>query len=397
MSHWLDQLQNDLAQREAACLRRVLRPVDQCDRIVQRGGRPLINLASNDYLALSSHPQLIAAVVEAAQKYGVGSGASRLVTGDLHRHHQLEQRFALFKHAEAALVLPTGYAANLAALTALAGEDDAIFLDKLNHASLIDAARASGATVRVFPHQNLDKLQRLLARHDDARRRFIVTDAVFSMDGDCANLPALCELRDRFDAILVVDEAHATGVLGSHGSGLAEHQGVSGAIDVTISTAGKALGSLGGIVTAKAVVIDTLINRARTFIYTTAPPPAQAAAIEAALKVLEAEPQRRLRLADLSQRLRLRLIEKGWPVREDPTPIVPIMLQTSEAAVAKSQQLEVEGFLVPAMRPPTVPRGTARLRVSLRSDLQDEDIDRLVQVIGSPSDKRPQVSKLKQF
>lgn len=385
MRRWLQQLQSELAQREALSLRRRLRAVDRCARIVQRDGRPLINLASNDYLALAMHPHICQAVIEAAKRYGVGAGASRLVTGDLHLHHQLEQRFAVFKHAEAALITPTGYMANLAALTALAGPDDVVLLDKLNHASLIDAARASGATVRIYPHRNLDKLHRLLQRSSGARRRLIVTDAVFSMDGDCADLPALCDLRDQYDAILVVDEAHATGVLGDGGAGLAERQHVAGHIDVTISTAGKALGSLGGIVTASAIVIDTLINRARTFIYTTAPPATQIAAINAALDVIEREPQRRLRLADLSQRLRARLQQQGWPLADDPSPILPLIVGDPAAAMKLSDRLETEGFLVPAIRPPTVPADSARLRVSLRADLLDEDVDRLVAAVGPPS------------
>ncbi|QNN21316.1 8-amino-7-oxononanoate synthase [Planctomycetales bacterium ZRK34] len=386
MRRWLQQLQHELTHRQSLSLRRQLRAVDQCARIVQLDGRPLINLASNDYLALAGHPHIRQAVVEAIKRFGVGAGASRLVTGDLHVHRQLEERFAVFKHAEAALLTPTGYMANLAVLSALAGPDDVVLMDKLNHASLIDAARASGATVRIYPHRNLDKLHRLLQRTADARRRLIVTDAVFSMDGDCADLPALCELRDQFDAILIVDEAHATGVLGESGAGLAERQGVAGHIDVTISTAGKALGSLGGIVTAPQLAIDTLINQARTFIYTTAPPVTQVAAVNAALDVIEREPDRRLRLADLSQRLRSRLQQRGWPVADDPTPIVPLIVRDPAAALKMAERLEAEGFLIPAIRPPTVPPDSARLRVSLRADLLDDDIDRLIAAVGAPSD-----------
>ncbi|MDH3584368.1 MAG: aminotransferase class I/II-fold pyridoxal phosphate-dependent enzyme, partial [Phycisphaerae bacterium] len=211
MSSWLKQLRADLDRRGREDMLRRLRATDACRRQVQREGRSLVNFAGNDYLALAGHPKLADAVAAAARAYGVGSGASRLVSGDLELHGRLEERLARFKHAEAALLFPTGYQANLGALTALAVEGDLICLDKLNHASLIDAARASGATVRVYPHGNLAKLQRLLEGGADARRRFIVTDAVFSMDGDCADLPGLCDLRDRFEAVLVVDEAHATG------------------------------------------------------------------------------------------------------------------------------------------------------------------------------------------
>lgn len=368
----------------------MLRPLDRCARLVQRsasggisgGGCVLINLAGNDYLGLASHPKLIKAVCDAAQQLGIGSGASRLVTGHLEIHQRVEQRFAAFKHAEAALLLPTGYMANLATLTGLVGQGDLIALDKLNHASLIDAGHATGATVRVYPHRNIDKLHRLLERHSDARRKLIVTDSVFSMDGDCADLPALCELRDRHGAILIVDEAHGTGVLGETGSGLAEQQGVAGDIDVTISTASKALGSLGGIVTGPQEVIETLINSARSFIYTTAVPPTTAAAIDAALDVVRDEPQRRLRLRTLSDRLRSGLRQRRWDVADDPTPIVPLVIGEAAAALALSTRLEEAGFLIPAIRPPTVAPGTSRLRITLRCDLTDEDIERLIETIG---------------
>lgn len=383
MTHWLEQLRRDLDDRHRRHLLRQRRPVDRSTRLVRRDGRELINLAGNDYLALAGHPHLAEATAGSARSLGVGAGASRLVTGDLEIHRALEQRFAAFKHAEAALLCPTGFTANLAALTALAGEDDLILLDKLNHASLIDAARATAATVRVYPHGHHDKLRRLLDRHADARRRFIVTDAVFSMDGDCADLPTLCELRDRYEAVLMVDEAHGTGVLGETGAGLAEQQGVAEAVDVTVSTASKALGSLGGIVTAPAVVIETLVNAARSFIYTTAVPPTQAAAIDAALDVVRDEPDRRHRLAELSRSLRHGLRERGWPVPDDPTPIIPIIVGEEAEALERSANLEAAGFLIPAIRPPTVPPGTARLRLSLRCDLLEEDLERLLDALGS--------------
>jgi 8-amino-7-oxononanoate synthase len=384
LTHWLHQLREELTRRESAHLLRQLRPLDRCARVVHRHGRSLLNLAGNDYLALATHPHLIEAAAEAARRFGAGAGASRLVTGSLDVHHLLEQRLAEFKHAEAALLLPTGYMANLAVLTSLAAPGDLVCIDKLNHASLIDAAQFSGADVRVFPHRQLDKLKRLLER-STARRRLIVTDSVFSMDGDCADLPALCELRDRYEAVLIVDEAHGTGVLGTTGSGLAEEQGVSGAIDVTISTASKALGSLGGIVTARQVVIDTLINSARPFVYTTATTPIQAACISAALDVVRDEPERRVRLRMLASNLRRMLRESGWGVAEDITPIVPVIVGESSAALAMSQRLEDAGFLIPAIRPPTVAPGSARLRITLRCDLLDEDLERLVAALGKPA------------
>ncbi len=386
MSHWLDQLRDEFALRDQVHLARRLVPVDRCARLVQRRGRTLINLAGNDYLALATHPHLAHAVADAAARLGTGAGASRLVTGHLAAHHQFESRFAAFKHAQAALLLPTGYMANLAVLTALAAPGDLICLDKLNHASLIDAAQASGAEVRVYPHLNLDKLARLLERSRAAgsRRRFIVTDSVFSMDGDTADLPALCDLRDEYDAILIIDEAHATGVLGPTGAGLAEEQGVAHKIDITVSTASKALGSLGGLVTAPQIVIDTLVNHARSFIYTTAVPPTQIAAIDAALDVLTAEPERRVRLRILSSSLRTQLQQKGWQVPDGATPIIPLIVGDPASALRLADRLEDAGFLIPAIRPPTVAPGSARLRITLRCDLLDEDLARLVETLGSP-------------
>ncbi|MFW6060332.1 MAG: aminotransferase class I/II-fold pyridoxal phosphate-dependent enzyme, partial [Phycisphaeraceae bacterium] len=312
---------------------------------------------------------------------------------------------ATFKHAPAALLLPTGYMANLAVLTALAGPGDLVCLDKLNHASLIDAARATGATVRTFPHLHYARLERLLARCDEATRlaaspprpprRFIVTDTIFSMDGDAADLPALCDLADQYDATLIVDEAHATGVLGDTGAGLCEAQHVTHRVPIVVSTASKALGSLGGIVTASQPVIDTLINRARPLIYTTAVPPAQAAAIGAALEVIRDEPWRRQRLAQMSQQLRTDLLNDGWTLsptdsaitednrqsaignRQSPAPIIPLIVQTPERALHLADHLQRAGFLAVAIRPPTVPPNTARVRLSLRADLTDDDLAQL--------------------
>lgn len=388
---WLDQLAIQLRQLDADCLRRGLRAVNTLDggRLVAVDGRSLLNLAGNDYLALAAHPRIVDAVINAARSHGFGSGASRLVTGHRPMHEQVEQRFARFKHAQAALLCPTGYMANLAALTTLAdSRDDVVLLDKLNHASLIDAARASPATVRVYPHRNLDRLQRLLTRCADARRRVIVTDAVFSMDGDAADLPALCELAARCDAILMVDEAHGTGVLGPSGAGLAEAQGVADRVDVAVSTASKALGGLGGIITAHRVVIDAVVNKARSFIYTTAVPVVQAAALDAALDILEAEPHRRHRLAELSSRLRGALRRQGWPLpsparadETDITPIFPLIVGSAEAALALADHLRRHGIHAPAIRPPTVAPGSARVRVTLRADLRDDDLDRLIDAL----------------
>jgi 8-amino-7-oxononanoate synthase len=356
-------------------------------------GRQRLNLASNDYLGLSRHPRLIAAAVDATQRFGVGAGASRLVSGTSPLHEEVERRFADFKHAEACLLLPTGYAANLAVLTTLAGPGDRVVLDKLVHASLIDAARASGAEVRTFTHLNLERAERLLSK-PCAGRRLLVTDSVFSMDGDAAELPALCDLADRTDAVLVVDEAHGTGVFGEAGGGLAEAQGVaervyrSGAGGVVVSTASKALGSLGGLITASRSVIDLLTSKARPFIYSTAVPPAQAAAIGAAIGVVRDEPQRRERLQTLSIKARETLHERGWPnvLHHDPataSPIIPLIVGEASAALVLSKHLEWHGVFAPAIRPPTVAPGSARVRLSLTAELVDDELEHVLDAIGT--------------
>lgn len=388
-------LSTDLAQRDQQAMRRRLLPVDQPGKFVtyadeHRAGA-LLNLAGNDYLGLANHPQLRDAAVKAVNALGSGAAASRLVVGTTVLHDRIEQQLADFKHAEAALLTPTGYMANLAVLTTLAGPGDLVCLDKLNHASLIDAARASGATLRTYPHLGYDKLRRLLSRFTDEHptphasdtsrppTAFIVTDAVFSMDGDVTNLPTLCILAKEFNAVLVVDEAHGTGVLGDDGSGLAQAQGVAGQIDVTVSTASKALGHLGGVITANQLVIDTLVNNARSFIYTTGIPPAQAATIGAAIDVVRDEPQRRERLAALSQRAFETFRQQGWPLEDRAihTPIFPLIVGEPQAAVEAQARLEKQGILAVAIRPPTVPPGSARLRLSLRADLTDDEMQKI--------------------
>lgn len=389
---WLKTWSDRLQQRETEHLRRELIArsadgpwlVEPADPNVR-----WLNLASNDYLALSQHPAIRQAAIDAIRQHGLGSGASRLVVGHTPLHQEVEQAFAKLKHAQASLLFPTGYMANHAVLTALAGPGDLICLDKLNHASLIDAAYASGASVRTFPHGQYEKADRLLAEHrqtqGDRQRRFLVSDSVFSMDGDVANLPQLADIAQKQQALMVIDEAHGTGVLGQDGSGLAEAQGVADRIDITISTASKALGGLGGIVTAHRIVIDMLLNFGRSFIYTTAIPAAQAAAIGQAVRLIQDEPWRREKVMTMSRQLRSALMDMNWPwpagiVPDAPivTPITPLLAGSAESALALSRYLKQAGFVAPAIRPPTVPSQTARVRLSLRADLPDGTIDRLI-------------------
>ena len=399
MKPWLERLRKDLTDLRAQGLFRQRRCVDRPGRRVCIDGQSLINLASNDYLALATDPRLVQAAVTAIEAYGTGSGASALVSGHLTIHRRVERRFAQFKGAQAALLCPTGYMANLAVMTALAGPGDLICLDKLVHASLHDAARASGAEVRVFPHRQTHKLCRLLERSrakggiagraGSTGTRFIVTDSVFSMDGDLADLPTLCDVAQSYDAIFMVDEAHATGVLGPTGAGLVEAQGVADRVDVVVSTAGKALGGAGAVITSCPEIIETIVNRARSYIYTTACPAATAATIDAALDVVRDEPWRRADLACLAMGLRRELRSAGW-LTDDlasessvaQTPIVPVIVGQAETAMALSAHLKQAGFFAPAMRPPTVARGTSRIRLSLRADLRHEDLDRLVAALA---------------
>lgn len=374
-----------MQQRDAERMRRRLTPVDQAGLLVRRehGDETLLNLASNDYLGLAAHPHLRQAAAAAAQNLGTGSTASRLVVGHTQQHADLEQRFAKFKHAEAALVLPTGYMANLAVLTALTQPGDLILLDKLTHASLIDAARASQADVRTYAHLNHERLEQLLQRfreqtasQDPQPMVMVVTDSVFSMDGDVADLTRIVELAERYDAMIVVDEAHGTGVLGDEGEGLCQAQGVADRIDVVISTASKALGSLGGIITASQFIIDTLVNHARSLIYTTAVPPPQLASIDAALDVIRDEPDRRERLRELSQRAYDHFVAAGWalPVRTIHTPIFPLIVGDARDTLDAAAYLQTHGILAVAIRPPTVAPGTSRIRISLRADMSDEQL-----------------------
>jgi 8-amino-7-oxononanoate synthase len=408
---WPSQLEDALARQYDQRLLRQLNEVTAQGRLLNRGDRTTINFAGNDYLALSQHPHLRQAASRAIESYGTGAGASRLISGQSPIHHHLEKRFAKFKHAEAALAFPTGYMANLALLSTLASPGDLICVDKLCHASLIDASKASGAQLRAYPHRNYRaKLERLLNQHqsqqtdsvaqaeppdhtdqpnqsDRAARRFIVTDSIFSMDGDAADLVLLCDLADQYDAMLIVDEAHATGVLGQTGAGLCELQDVGHRVDVVVSTASKALGGLGGIVSGKKTLIDTLINFARPFIYTTAMPAAQAAAINAALDIVRDEPHRRARLTELSVQLRTRVEKMGLQTPPMPilgpmkgpiqTPIVPIIVGAAQAALDLSAYLEDRGIFATAIRPPTVAPDASRVRLTLRADMLDQDLDQL--------------------
>ncbi len=345
-----------------------------------RNDRALINLGSNDYLNLAGDPRIVAAARGSLAK-GWGSGASALVSGWSLEHETLANEIAAFEETEAAVLYPTGYAANVGAITALVGRGDVIYSDALNHASLIDGARLSGATVRKYAHGDASVLEHKIRsdkKSGEYRRGLIVTDGVFSMDGNLAPLERIVELAEEHELMLLVDEAHGTGVIGENGRGAAEYLGVSERIPIKVGTLSKALGSVGGFVAGSRTLIDWLINHSRPLVFSTAAPAATAAAASAALRVVIGEPERRAQLASLANRMRVRFEEIGVAVSEGITPIIPVVLGDPDVTMRIAESLTKAGFYVPAIRPPTVPDGTSRLRISVSSGLDAETIDRFI-------------------
>jgi len=357
----------ELERRRAAGLLRRLRPLDgPQDPWVTIEGRRVLLLCSNNYLGLATHPALREAAARAARDWGVGAGASRLISGSLRLHEALEEQLAALKGTAAALLFGSGYQANVGAITALVGSDDAVFSDELNHASIIDGCRLSRARVLVYPHNDVEALAALLTRHS-ARRRLVVTESVFSMDGDSAPLAAICDVADRYGAFVMVDEAHATGVLGPTGGGLVEAAGLRGRVALQVGTLGKALGTYGAFVAGSRAVVDLLVNAARSFVYTTALPPPAVAAAAAAVNVLQAEPQRRQQLAANASTLWHGLRDAGLQVGAAPGHIIPVHIGDAERTMQWSEALLAAAVFVQGIRPPTVPPGTARLRVTVMS------------------------------
>lgn len=371
----LDWIDRELADLEEKGLRRALEPLTSAQGpVVEVGGRRLVNLCSNDYLSLAGDPRLRHAAAEAALTAGAGAGASRLVAGDLEIHGRLEAALAALHGAPAALLFNSGYHANAGVPAVLVGRDDAVFSDVLNHASILDGVLLSRAGLTRYRHLDLEELDGLLAA-SRARRKLVITDAVFSMDGDAAPLGALCDLCDRHGAMLYVDEAHAVGVLGPTGAGLAEAEGVKDRVDVEMGTLGKALGAFGAYVAGQARLRELLISRARTFVFTTALPPAACGAALAALEVVRGEPERRSRLHALMARLKAGLAARGFDVARVVSPIFPVVLGSEARALAAARGLRQRGFFVRAIRPPTVPRGTSRLRVTLTAGHDEAQVD----------------------
>jgi 8-amino-7-oxononanoate synthase len=363
-------LAENLAARERAGLLRRMHPP-----------RGLVDLASNDYLGLAAHPHLIERTCEAVVSLGVGSGGSRLLTGQRDAFTELEERLAAFSGTEAALLFGSGYAANLGLLTAVVGWGDVVLSDHRNHASLIDGIRLTGARKAIYPHGDVDAIGAAL-RQPRAGRAFVVTESVFSMDGDLAPLTDLVEMAERHGALVIVDEAHATGLFGARGAGRVEELGLSQRVLATVHTGGKALGSAGAWVAGSRLLIDTLAQIARSFIFTTAPMPALAGALNAALDIVAAEPERRAEVHRKARLLRGAFAAGGALTSAHSSPILPLRVGENDAAVALQEALLAQGFACRAVRPPTVPQGTARLRVTVRSPVADQDLLRFADVAG---------------
>ena len=358
---------------------------------VRLGGKKYVCFCSNNYLGLAGHPRIKRAAQEAIERYGWGAGASRLVSGNTLLHEALESALGGFKGAEAALVFPSGYMANVGTITALVGKGDIVIGDRLNHASLIDGCRLSGADFRIYTHKDMDGLEGVLRRASQYRKRLIVTDGVFSMDGDLAPLPNIVELARRYKAMLMVDDAHGTGVLGKKGKGTVEHYGLEREVDIQMGTLSKALGGIGGFVTGSKTLIEYLKNRSRPFIYTTALPPAACAAAIEALRIVKEEPSRRealwrnvryLQEGLKSGRGVLQYAPTGLQVPEVESPIFPIAIGDAKEAVSLSKSLFEKGLWVTAIRPPTVPEGTSRLRVTVTSEHTQEHMQALLHALA---------------
>lgn len=361
---------------DAAGLRRSLRRVTgaQGPR-VEMDGREVLNFCSNNYLGLAGDSRLVQAALDSMKEGGFGSGASRLVCGSMAAHRRLERVIADFKGTEAGLLFSSGYMANIGIISSLFGKDDLVFSDRLNHASIVDGIRLSGAKARRYPHCDMDALEGMLRDRSGACRRAIITDSVFSMDGDLAPLDRLVELARRYDCVLMIDEAHALGVFGESGKGLAEHFGVGDKVDIQMGTLSKAAGAFGAYCCGSRTLIDFLVNQARSFIYTTAMPPSVAAAGAKAIEIMAQDKPVRVKLWENTRYMLARCKAIGFDTGASRSPVIPLIIRDSEKAAVFSQRLLDKGIFIGAIRPPTVPPGTARLRLTVMAGHAREELD----------------------
>ena len=345
-------------------------------------GRDVINLSSNNYLGLTSHPSLREAAIRAVRELGAGSGSVRTIAGTMALHLDLERRIAAFKHTEAAVVFQSGFAANAGTVAAILGKEDLILSDELNHASIIDGARLSRAAIKVFPHRDVEALRRLLEETASIKRRLVITDGVFSMDGDVAPLREIAALAREHGAIMMVDDAHSSGVLGRNGRGTVDHFDLHGQVDIQVGTLSKALGVLGGYVCGSKSLIEFLYHRARPFLFSTSHPPAVAAACIAAIDVLEQEPERIERLWANTKRFKAGLARLGFDTGGSETPITPILVGEADAAMKFSDRAFERGVFAQGIGFPTVAKGRARLRTIVTATHTEEELDRALEILG---------------
>ncbi|MGB9242907.1 MAG: glycine C-acetyltransferase [Candidatus Acidiferrales bacterium] len=348
-------------------------------------GKEVINLSSNNYLGLTTHPKLRRAAIDATRKYGVGSGAVRTITGTMKIHMELEEQIARFKKVEACVVFQSGFAANAGTVSAILGKEDLIISDELNHASIIDGCRLSRATIKVFKHKDLADCERVLKETENwPGKKLLITDGVFSMEGDIANLPKLCDLAERFNCIMMVDDAHSSGVLGSRGRGTIDYCGVHGRVDIQVGTLSKAIGAIGGYVCGSKDLIEFLYHRARPFLFSTSHPPSVTATCQAAFELLDSEAGEKLikKLWANTKFFKRELKKLGFKTGESETPITPILVGDAGKAFEFSRELFSEGVLAMAIGFPTVPEGKARLRTIVTATHKRADLERAAEIIG---------------
>jgi glycine C-acetyltransferase len=374
--------------RKAGSYQRLRVLESPCEPISRFDGRDVINLASNNYLGLADHPKLVEAQVEAAKRFGAGSGAVRTISGTMSIHLQLEERIADFKRTEACVVFQSGFAANAGTVSAILGPDDHIVSDALNHASIIDGCRLSRGKIHVFPHKDTARAAEILKELDGAAgHKLLITDGVFSMDGDIGPLPALVEIAERHGAIMMIDDAHSSGVLGRNGRGTVDHFGLHGRVDVQVGTLSKAIGVLGGYVCGSRDLIEFLYHRARPFLFSTSHPPAVAAACLAAFDILEKEPERIEKLWENTRYFKSNLANAGFDTGASETPITPIMVGDAKTAHAFSAALFERGLLATGIGFPTVPEGKARIRTIVTATHTGEMLDRALEILSSVAKK----------
>src|SRR5271168_2374881 len=374
--------------RKAGSYQRLRVLESPCEPIARFDGREVINLASNNYLGLADHPKLIEAEVEAARKYGAGSGAVRTISGTMSIHLELERRIAAFKHTEACVVFQSGFAANAGTVSAILGPEDHIISDALNHASIIDGCRLSRAKIHVFPHKDTAKAAEIMKGLDGASgHKLLITDGVFSMDGDIAPLPKLVEIAEKYGAIMMIDDAHSSGVLGRNGRGTVDHFGLHGRVDIQVGTLSKAIGVLGGYVCGSRDLIDFLYHRARPFLFSTSHPPAVTAACLAAFDILENEPERIDKLWENTRYFKAALKSAGFDTGESETPITPIIVGEARTAHAYSAALFENGMLATGIGFPTVPEGKARIRTIVTATHTRDMLDRASEILTAVAKK----------